>query len=448
MREFRPIILLLLFVGGMFCLPPDAMYALRQVALAATTYYVQTDGNNANAGTSVGAANAWADPGYACSQMSNRDKCYIKAGTYTLTTTIAGEAGPIVVPADESHIYEGYYATPGDKAMNGATFSPPIIDTGGTTPGGSTYVVTLSSVTSYQALVMYVEVDCNDTANWNGFSIAANSLVYRARAIDCVTGFYSGSAEEKAIECLASSCANGFQMSATRCHADACGTGFYYASWSHCLATACGYGFRAGNYNRLLNNVAYACTTHSFAANGQSNVAIACISVSNSGGFAYNTDTGGEDFSLIQCWHFNTTSGRTNGTPVYDILGGTLSEDPFVNSAAGDFRLKPNGADYASLAGVSGVYGQTDNRDIGAVQHADPTIVVPDAKYIYNGQTVTSNGSALVTGTLNASNISAAKGSGSNLSAGILKKDDVVDDVTGTLEAGSGGGETSHVWVR
>ena len=372
MREFRPIILLLLFVGVMFFLPPDVMYVMRQVAMAATTYYVQTDGNNANVGTSTGAANAWADPGYAASVMGSGDTCYIKSGTYTLTTTTAGAAGPIVVPADESHIYEGYYATPGDKAMNGSTFSPPVIDTGSTTPGVATYVIKLSSATSYQSLAMFLAVDANDTAYWNGFSIDSNSLVYRCKAVDCTTGFYSGSSEEKGIECLASSCSVGFQMSATRCHADACATGFYYASWSYCLATSCGHGFRAGNYGRLLNDVAYACTTHSFAANGQSNVAIACISVSNTGGFAFNTDTGGEDFSLIQCWHYNTTSGRTNGTPVYDILGGTLAEDPFLASAAGDFRLDPTGTDYGSLAGVLSVYGQTDNRDIGAVQHADP----------------------------------------------------------------------------
>ncbi len=56
----------------------------------------------------------------------------------------------------------------------------------------------------------------------------------------------------------------------------------------------------------------------------------------------------------------------------------------------------------------------------------------PDAKYVYHG---VDRGDG-TTGTLHASTISEAAGAGSNLSAGILKDGEVVDDVTGTYAGG------------
>jgi hypothetical protein len=64
----------------------------------------------------------------------------------------------------------------------------------------------------------------------------------------------------------------------------------------------------------------------------------------------------------------------------------------------------------------------------------------PAASNVYSG---TDRGDG-VTGTLHASNISAAAGSGSNLSAGILKNGETVDDITGTYAGGSGGGGISR----
>lgn len=61
---------------------------------------------------------------------------------------------------------------------------------------------------------------------------------------------------------------------------------------------------------------------------------------------------------------------------------------------------------------------------------------LPDKKYLYYG---IDRGDG-TTGTLHASNISDAAGSGSNLSAAILKSGEVVDDVTGTYSSSTGGG--------
>ena len=59
--------------------------ALVSGPLFGATYYVATDGDNGDAGT-IGAP--WATVGYAADQMSAGDTCYIRGGTYYITSTI------------------------------------------------------------------------------------------------------------------------------------------------------------------------------------------------------------------------------------------------------------------------------------------------------------------------------------------------------------------------
>lgn len=76
---------------------------------------------------------------------------------------------------------------------------------------------------------------------------------------------------------------------------------------------------------------------------------------------------------------------------------------------------------------------QDSSMKIGVVLPIPSLYTLPDSKYIYNGV----NRGDGVAGTLNASNIAEAAGSGSNLSSGVLQKDTVVDDVTGTMKGGT-----------
>jgi hypothetical protein len=64
-----------------------------------------------------------------------------------------------------------------------------------------------------------------------------------------------------------------------------------------------------------------------------------------------------------------------------------------------------------------------------------PSSYLPTAKYVYYTQKI---GDASTQGTLKASTISEAAGSGSNLSPDILKSGEIVDDVTGTMSSGGG----------
>jgi hypothetical protein len=102
------------------------------------TYYVRTDGDNGNAGTTDSSGGAWADLGYAASQMGEDDLCYIKSGTYTLTTSTPGAGGPAVLPASLASSIVGYETTPGD---NCPTNDRPVINAGSVT---GVQIVTLS----------------------------------------------------------------------------------------------------------------------------------------------------------------------------------------------------------------------------------------------------------------------------------------------------------------
>ena len=78
------------------------------------TYYVDgVAGNDANAGTSEGAGNAWATIDKACNTVSAGDHVYIKGnGDYTEIATIDTAGG-----STTSIVYEGYTSTPGDRGM-------------------------------------------------------------------------------------------------------------------------------------------------------------------------------------------------------------------------------------------------------------------------------------------------------------------------------------------
>lgn len=166
------------------------------------------------------------------------------------------------------------------------------------------------------------------------------------------------------------------------------------------------------------------------------------------GAVAINTAAVSPMVRLINCSFYSNTGGNYSGTNILarNVVGAVVISDgdPLTDAANGDFRpnATPLRGALMRAAGFPQTYpgNATANKpDIGAYQHADPVIVTPAADSLYAGKTVTSDGVALVTGTLHASTISSsgAANGGSNLAAGDLKSGTVVDDVTGTLVGGT-----------
>ncbi len=71
-------------------------------SVGAATYYVRTDGNNANAGTADNAGGAWRDAWYAATVATGGDTVRVRQGTYgAVTNTVSGSSGsPITFVGD------------------------------------------------------------------------------------------------------------------------------------------------------------------------------------------------------------------------------------------------------------------------------------------------------------------------------------------------------------
>jgi len=124
-----------------------------------------------------------------------------------------------------------------------------------------------------------------------------------------------------------------------------------------------------------------------------------------------------------------------------DITAGSALNAYSINTSAGTITVTGNIINNASIHAVNGpiIYNPGPKNYI---QYPAPGSTTK--KYYYDipgaANTLHNDTVAGVTGTLYASNIGTALGSGSNLSAGILKSGETVDDVKGTYSASGGGG--------
>ena len=337
-----------------------------------TLYYVQSDGNNSNAGTATGSANAWADPGYASGQMGEGDWCYVKSATYALTNATPGTAGGPVK----------FTAAVGKRCG---------MEAYGTTPGDLAGTATLSAGSQEELTLFEGAGAVYEPHRFIGFEADANGQ-------DDVVGFEAASvAYNQATWCRATDCETGFSaIMATLCRVTDCDTGFTGAQPQFCAATDCYYGIVEAANGMALACVASGCASyginmgggghlthcvaHDNAGDGfkvvNGSVAMGCVATLN-GGYGFNTSDAAQ---LLGCagpgsgsTGIANTSGNLNATPQVNHGWIDLTVDPFVDSSNGDFR--PNhlaGGGALLRAAGYGVAGQTDARDVGAVQHADP----------------------------------------------------------------------------
>ena len=350
------------------------------------TYWTLDRSPAAAGSTNLGTYNmggALASPGKLGEALANSNSrasgmsCWIRSGTYTITTTTANVAnGRVSLPSATMLRVEGYNNTRGDLGTR------PVISAGSQT--SFTIFTSSGQFNAQQQYIINLDFDGASQSNVRGYS-SANTYrdkVFRCRARNCTNSGFQGAADYTAN--IAESCNIGFNASPAtpsflNCVATGCSShGFFvdvsYYSIINCIAyqnTGNGFSITGGNgYQGFMKN----CTAHGNTGNGFDfgsygmNQAINCLATNN-GGWGFNLAQ--RDNFMLNCAGHNNTTGNvdTSVIPFVNLNFVTLTADPYQNAAGADFRLNNTAGGGAALRGLGiGVIGQTDSQDIGAIQ--------------------------------------------------------------------------------
>lgn len=339
---------------------------------------------SANLGTySMGGA--LASPGKLGEALANSNSrasgmnCWIKSGTYTITTTAANVSnGRVSLPSAIMLKVEGYNSTRGDLGTK------PILSAGSQT--SFTIFTTNGDFNNKQQFIINLEFNGNSQTSVRGISAIVNSYkdrIWRCRAKNCTNVGFFGSSDF--VECVAESCNIGFQPSGVAtfygCVSfSSTSDGFLLSStvanmsMVNCISYSNGgkgFNTSSGYTHTFVNCVAHGNTGDGFDFQTYGmQVAINCIATSN-GGWGFNLSN--RDTFLLNCAGRSNTTGNIDTTTVPFVNQGfvALTADPYQNAAGADFRLNSTAGGGAALRGLGiGVAGQTDSQDIGAVQTA------------------------------------------------------------------------------
>lgn len=303
------------------------------------TYYVRTDGDNGASGlnnTNDPSTGAWADLGYAATQIASNDIVYVKSGSYTFSTSTPGAGGPIVPGANVKALVEGFDSSPGDFG------TPPVISAGAVT--SVTMFQCNQAVGSVKFVLRNIILDGNSGSGNNG--VGGSQLYMRcdkvvARNFDAATSNYGFLTPVDLYLCTADSCGIGFSgenKHLSKCLATGCTNYGFDLRNSHnlCIADSNAIGFYNNGGNSAQKSVgciAYGNTSHGFSDTA-AKVLECCVAVGN-GGYGI----GGTGATILNnVYGYNNTSGNVQTTPFSGSVT-ALTADPFVDAANGDFNI-------------------------------------------------------------------------------------------------------------
>lgn len=296
--------------------------------------------------------------------------CWIRGGTYTLTSSSANVSGGRYSGQNNFAVYvNGYGTVRGDTGR-------PIISAGAIT---GIDIITAGSTSDNSIEVKGVILDGNSQSNVSAVNLQGGAgKAFNCEARNCLHGFSFG----RVSNCVSDNCTGiGFRINSVTylCTAKDCGTGFGFIALGSSHYYGLAYGGTTGveSVNQpgalFFNITCHGNSSHGFSTNQGHVKFVNCLATQNGGyGFSVSSTT-----QLQNCGSWNNTSGRVNGTSL-DFSGVSVTDgDPYENSAGDDYRLNNTALRGALLrdAGI-GMPGQTDNRDIGAVHHSDPTGVI------------------------------------------------------------------------
>lgn len=360
-------------------------------------------------GTFIGAANlstgastngaggmggALATPGQFAALFQNGPKgpdVFIKAGTYTTTTTSTNVAGGLIsynsingggVDRTNWCVWCGYNTTRFDDG------TPPVYRCGG---------ATTSNVVLLQGgfcMARNIKIDGNSTG-CGGFFLGggANNIAYRCQATGCTSatgaGVGVGGGHGEVINCYVTAGGVGFSTqndgnAFVGCVATSCTvSGFSFngtiSYCFDCIAANCTGtttdGFQGIDFSStLVNCIAYTNGRHGFsmAVTASGAAFINCISYGNVN-TGFSTSSVESEVFLLNC-AVGGNATAYNTAQIFNVINlQTLTGNPFTSAGTGDFSLNSTAGAGAlcKAAGFPGVFpgiASTGNMDIGAVQ--------------------------------------------------------------------------------
>lgn len=366
---------------------------------------------------------AFATPGGAGAAMVAQNTIFVKAGTYTVTQTGTNIAnGRVSLPANSALV--GYNTN--RNWFN--TDTKPILQVAVAAGAANDAVVTSAAL---GAMVFNIEVDgqkATYTTNWRGISFTAanRQWAYGCYIHDCAREGILLAGECQAAFCQVANCGlsnstPGIQGLASTeiygCYVSGCYIGILnYGYTGFCIAyNNTNVGINGGSNPGLVQNcISYGNGSHGFtvqASISMNQQIVNCIAYGNSGyGFGVSNNNVSWTNILRNCAAGNNTSGSYNTSyittttnvsmnvtqkiPFLGLI--TLTADPFMAAASGDFRLN-NTAGGGALCRVAGwptvfpgLASTLQYLDVGAVQHDSPTPdAIAAAAWAYPNRTLT-----------------------------------------------------------
>ena len=330
---------------------------------------------------------------------------FVKAGTFTLSTSSTNVSGGPVSDAVVSTIslpswWVGYNTT---RTLTNLDSTRPIISAGSIT-GISIFTLSATGIRFRQFVL-----DGNSGGSTIGLTTAASyQMVDHVKVQNATSyGFKSSASAIASLNfCEATGCSgtaaiwsSGAAVSVTDCEAYNNSThGFYVDTMGHlarCLSygnTGSGKGFYFSAAGICISCTAYGNASDGFLADLSSGRFEMCIAEGNAG-YGWKTSSNRNSTQLLKCAGYNNTAGNYSAANMPDVLGfiaGTAGSF-FVDALNGNFALNNLTNQGAMLrgAGFPATFprGLTANySDIGAAQHRDGIFaaVFPGASYVHS----------------------------------------------------------------
>jgi hypothetical protein len=295
---------------------------------------------------------------------------YVKNGTYSISSTTSDVAGGVWGNSEFSKvlIYIGYQTT---RAVT-TTDTPPLVQFG------------LASVVFANNGRRFVNIAIDGNGQTGARAAAGNGYWYRCS----FTNINTASSANTYARCTATANSANVLVGTSGAFASEgySNTATPFGQSSVC-AVCLAYGNTGASTDGFLVNqgisscVAYGNGRHGFSTTGVATF-VNCIAEGNTGN-GYNTNA--VTHLLLNCAAYSNTGGNITASSLTPQIGFlTLSVSPFVNAAGNDFSLNTTTGGGASCraAGYPGAFphaSTTGYPDLGAAQHADPTVLMQGA---------------------------------------------------------------------